>query len=50
MDSTYAASIAMVRRILENEVGSNSQRGGEAVARAEALRIRRGAAPTGSTR
>ena len=50
MDSTYAASIAMVRRILENEVGSNSQRGGEAVARAEALRVRRGAAPSGSTR
>ncbi len=49
MDSTYAAGVAMVRRILENEVGSNSARGGEAVARAEALRIRRGAAPTGST-
>ncbi len=50
MDSTYAGRIAILRRIFENEVGSNSQRGGEAVARAEALRIRRGAAPTGSTR
>ncbi len=38
MDSTYAASIAIVRRILEHELGGAR---GEAVARAEALRMRR---------
>ncbi|MGH2515534.1 MAG: DUF6909 family protein, partial [Ktedonobacterales bacterium] len=51
MDSTYAASIAIARRILENELGG--ARGGEAVARAEALRMRRTGdtkQPTGATR
>ena len=38
MDSTYAASIAIVRRILDHELGGVR---GEAVARAEALRMRR---------
>lgn len=51
MDSTYAASIAIARRILEHELGG--ARGGEAVARAEALRMRRSGdakQPTGVTR
>ncbi len=39
MDSTYAATIAIARRILEQE--ASGSRGGEAVARAEALRLRR---------
>jgi hypothetical protein len=38
MDSTYAATIAIARRILENELGGTR---GEAVARAEALKLRR---------
>jgi hypothetical protein len=38
MDSTYAATIAIARRILEQELGGIR---GEAVARAEALRMRR---------
>src|SRR5258707_1729071 len=41
MDSTYAATIAIARRILDHELGGTR---GEAVARAEALRIRRAAA------
>jgi hypothetical protein len=40
MDSTYAATIAIVRRIFDNELGGVR---GEAVARAEALRMRRSA-------
>jgi hypothetical protein len=40
MDSTYAASIAIARRILDHELGGVR---GEAVARAEALRMRRSA-------
>jgi hypothetical protein len=51
MDSTYAASIAIARRILEHELGG--VRGGEAVARAEALRMRRSGdakQPTGAAR
>ncbi|MBF6591183.1 MAG: hypothetical protein IVW57_11750 [Ktedonobacterales bacterium] len=40
MDSTYAASIAIARRIFDHELGGVR---GEAVARAEALRVRRGA-------
>jgi uncharacterized protein DUF6909 len=40
MDSTYAATIAIARRILDHELGGTR---GEAVARAEALRIRRAA-------
>jgi hypothetical protein len=39
MDSTYAATIAIARRILDHELGGVR---GEAVARAEALRMRRG--------
>ncbi|HUY76916.1 MAG TPA: hypothetical protein VMV29_09100 [Ktedonobacterales bacterium] len=39
MDSSYAATIAIARRILEQEV--SGARGGDAVARAEALRMRR---------
>ena len=38
MDSTYAASIAIARRIFDHELGGVR---GEAVARAEALRMRR---------
>jgi hypothetical protein len=38
MDSTYAATIAIARRILDHELGGVR---GEAVARAEALRMRR---------
>ena len=38
MDSTYASSIAMVRRILEHELGGLR---GDAVARADALKLRR---------
>ena len=41
MDSTYAASIAITRRILEHEMGALR---GDAVARAEALRMRRSVA------
>jgi len=40
MDSTYAATIAIARRIVETELGG-ARGGGEAVARAEALRMRR---------
>jgi hypothetical protein len=40
MDSTYAATVAIARRILDHELGGVR---GEAVARAEALRVRRGA-------
>jgi Family of unknown function (DUF6909) len=40
MDSTYAATIAIVRRIFDHELGGVR---GEAVARAEALRMRRSA-------
>ncbi|HEX8981311.1 MAG TPA: hypothetical protein VF792_00955 [Ktedonobacterales bacterium] len=40
MDSTYAASIAIARRILDHELGGVR---GDAVARAEAIRMRRGA-------
>lgn len=40
MDSTYAATTAIIRRILDHEM--DTSRGGEAVARAEALRMRRG--------
>jgi hypothetical protein len=40
MDSTYAATIAIARRILDHELGGVR---GEAVARAEALRMRRSA-------
>src|SRR5258708_35933242 len=40
MDSTYAATIAIARRILDHELGGVR---GEAVARAEALRMRRAA-------
>jgi hypothetical protein len=40
MDSTYAATGAIVRRILEHELGGVR---GDAVARAEAIRLRRGA-------
>ncbi|GAC1449559.1 MAG: hypothetical protein PVSMB4_07830 [Ktedonobacterales bacterium] len=52
MDSTYAATIAIVRRIFDHELGGVR---GEAVARAEALRMRRTAAdgrqqPTGAVR
>lgn len=43
MDSTYAASVAIVRRIFEHEFGAAR---GDAVARAEALRIRRGTTDT----
>ncbi|HEX6798178.1 MAG TPA: hypothetical protein VF116_10755 [Ktedonobacterales bacterium] len=39
MDSTYAASIAIARRILDHELGSGRS---DAVARAEALKVRRG--------
>ncbi|HLY30859.1 MAG TPA: hypothetical protein VKQ36_07505 [Ktedonobacterales bacterium] len=39
MDSTYAATIAIARRIIEQE--ASNARGGDAVARAEALRMRR---------
>jgi hypothetical protein len=39
MDSTYAATIAIARRIFDHELGGVR---GEAVARAEALRVRRG--------
>ena len=39
MDSTYAAVVAIARRILEHEFAPHR---GEAVARAEALRLRRG--------
>ncbi len=38
MDSTYAATIAIARRVLDHELGGVR---GEAVARAEALRMRR---------
>lgn len=38
MDATYATSIAIARRILDHELGGTR---GEAVARAEALRMRR---------
>lgn len=52
MDSTYAATIAIARRILDHELGVAH---GDAVARAEALRVRRGAPdvraqPTGAGR
>jgi hypothetical protein len=52
MDSTYAASIAIARRILDHELGGAR---GEAVARAEALRMRRAGdgrqqQPTGAAR
>ena len=40
MDSTYAATTAIVRRILDSELGGVR---GDAVARAEAIRLRRGA-------
>jgi hypothetical protein len=39
MDSTYAATVAIARRILELEMGGGR---GDAVARAEALKVRRG--------
>jgi hypothetical protein len=39
MDSTYAATVAIARRLLEQEFGAGQ---GDAVARAEALRLRRG--------
>jgi hypothetical protein len=39
MDSTYAATVAIARRIFDHELGGVR---GEAVARAEALRVRRG--------
>jgi hypothetical protein len=38
MDSTYAATVAIARRLLEQEFAGP----GDAVARAEALRLRRG--------
>jgi hypothetical protein len=41
MDSTYAATIAITRRVLEHELGALR---GDAVARAEALRMRRSVA------
>ena len=46
MDSTYAATIAILRRILEQELGGAvaahpGTGGGDAVARAEALKMRR---------
>ncbi|MFI5274209.1 MAG: DUF6909 family protein [Ktedonobacterales bacterium] len=41
MDSTYAASIAIARRIFETELSGSRT---DAVARAEALKVRRGAA------
>ena len=52
MDSTYAATIAIARRILDHELGGVR---GEAVARAEALRMRRSGSegrqqPTGAVR
>jgi hypothetical protein len=50
MDSTYAATIAIARRILDHELGGAH---GDAVARAEALRMRRaegGKQPAGSAR
>ncbi len=40
MDSTYAATVAIVRRVLDLELGGVR---GDAVARAEAIRMRRGA-------
>ncbi len=42
MDSTYAATVAIARRIFDHELGGVR---GEAVARAEALRVRRGGDP-----
>jgi uncharacterized protein DUF6909 len=39
MDSTYAATIAIARRVLEHELGGARS---DAVARAEALKVRRG--------
>jgi len=51
MDSTYAATVAIARRILDHELGGVR---GDAVARAEAIRMRRGAdgrgQPTGANR
>jgi hypothetical protein len=51
MDSTYAATVAIARRILDHELGGVR---GDAVARAEAIRMRRSAdgrgAPTGASR
>ncbi len=52
MDATYAASVAILRRILEHELGGARS---DAVSRAEALRVRRGssaanAQPTGASR
>ncbi|MGO8947360.1 MAG: DUF6909 family protein [Ktedonobacterales bacterium] len=41
MDSSYAASIAILRRILEHELSGAGVAGGDAVARAEALKMRR---------
>jgi len=41
MDSTYAATIAILRRILEQEQSGASGGGSDAVARAEALKMRR---------
>ncbi|HZC08386.1 MAG TPA: hypothetical protein VE338_22330 [Ktedonobacterales bacterium] len=50
MDSTYAATVAIARRILDHELGGVR---GDAVARAEAIRMRRGGdgrgAPAGAT-
>ncbi len=40
MDSTYAATVAIARRILEHEL-TGARGGGDAVARAEALRLQR---------
>jgi hypothetical protein len=41
MDSTYAATIAILRRILEQELSGAAPVAGDAVARAEALKMRR---------
>jgi hypothetical protein len=41
MDSTYAATIAILRRILEYELSGAAPAGGDAVARADALKMRR---------
>ena len=46
MDSTYAATVAIARRILDQELGGVR---GDAVARAEAIRMRRGAQERGAT-
>jgi hypothetical protein len=41
MDSTYAATVAMLRRIFEHELTGAAAHPGDAVARAEALKMRR---------